>query len=169
MMPDNRRRRRFNWSSLIGWLIFILVIAGGPLLNLLRRLFSGVVVLPANLLSWLPIAIGALVVLSIVVSALRALNNANSASRDARLPTSMSRQGQPPSAAMPPFGGPARAPQRPPNIPAPRAFTPPSSPLSQRLSTPRFDPLINPVILAIGIVGLLALGGVALLVVQGGP
>jgi hypothetical protein len=170
MMPNNRKRRQFNLGSVIGWLIFILVIAGGPIVNLLRRTFSGVIALPPNLSNWLPIAIGALVVLSIVVSALRALNNANSANRDARLPTDMSRPAQPPSTAMPPFGGSARGgPQRPPGIPSPRAFTPPSSPPSQRLSTPRFDPVINPVILAIGVVGLLALGGLALLLTQGGP
>jgi len=31
MTPDNRKRRRFNWSSAIGWIIFLLIVAGGPI------------------------------------------------------------------------------------------------------------------------------------------
>jgi hypothetical protein len=166
MTSDNRKRRGINWGSLIGWLIFILVIAGGPIINLLRRILGGAVTLPTNLASLLPFVIGGLVVLSIVVSALRALGNANRSS--SRLPTELSRPVQPPSAQMPPFGGP---PRQPPNNPAPRAFTlPPGSAPQQRLATPRFDPVINPLILVIGILGLIALGGAALLFfAQGGP
>jgi hypothetical protein len=167
MMPNNRKRRQFNLSSLIGWLIFILVIAGGPLISLLRRAFSGVVALPPNLTSWLPIAIGALVVLSVVVSALRALNNANrGVNTPARLPTELSRPTRP-SAAMPPFGGQERSSQPPP-VPSPGPFSTPSNP--PRSSQPRFDPLFNPAILAIGLAGLLVLGALALFVLgQGGP
>src|SRR5690242_8124435 len=103
MTPDNRKRRRFNWSSAIGWLIFILVIAGGPIFRTLQRILGGTVALPANLPSLLPIAIGGLVVLSVIVSALRALNSANRGMP--RLPTEVGRPGRPPSAPMPPFGG----------------------------------------------------------------
>ncbi len=47
---------------------------------------------------------------------------------------------------------------------------PPSSVPQQRLSTPRFDPVVNPAILVVGILGLLGLGGAALfLLAQGGP
>ena len=170
MMPNNRKRRQFNLSSLIGWLIFILVIAGGPILNLLRRVFSGVVTLPANLTSWLPIAIGALVVLSVVVSALRALNNANrGANTPTRLPTELGRPA-PPNASMPPFGGQASRSQRLPTNPPPGPFTPPGNAPPPQLSQPRFDPLFNPAIIAVGMVGLLVLGGLALFVLgQGAP
>ena len=172
MMPNNRRKRgQFNLSSLIGWLIFILVIAGGPILNLVRRLFSGVVVLPANLSSWLPIAVGALVLLSIAVSVLRALNNANRGTNTpTRLPTEISRPVPPPSAGMPPFGGSASRSERPSVVPPARPFTPPSNPPPQGLSQPRFDPVFNPAVLAVGLAGLLALGALALFVLgQGAP
>jgi hypothetical protein len=169
MTQDNRKRGRFNWGSLIGWLIFILVVAGGPLLNLLRRVLGAGASLPVNLSNLLPILIGGLVVLSIVVSAVRALNNSMRSSGDTRLPTSTSGQARPPSAPMPPFGGAQRLPQ---NLPSsPRAFTlPPGSRTANQPQPPQFEPLINPLILALGILGLLALGGAALFFfAQGGP
>src|SRR5690242_14122668 len=143
MRPENRKRRGFNLSSAIGWLIFILVIAGGPIINLLRRVLGGAVTLPTNLTSLLLIAIGGLVVLSMVVSVLRALGGSKRST--ARLPTEIGPPARPPSAQMPPFGG---ASQRPPAAPAsPRAFTmPPSGTPQQRTSAPRFEPIFNPLI-----------------------
>jgi len=164
MRPDNRKRGGINWSRLIGWVIFILVIAGGPLLNLLSRTLGGAVALPANLPSLIPIAIGGLVVLSIIVSAVRALGGGGRASSVPRMPTDL---GGP--SRLPP--APTRGPQRPQSTPAPRAFTMPSSSApQQRLPATRFDPVISPVVLAIGVIGLLVLGGAALLFfAQGGP
>jgi hypothetical protein len=107
--------------------------------------------------------------LSVVVSALRALGNMSRASGDVPLPMGVPRS---PTTPLPPFGGAPRGQQGLPNTPpAPRAFTmPPSSMPPERLSTPRFEPVINPLILMLSILGLLALGGVALfLFVQGGP
>jgi len=171
MRPDNRKRGGINWGSLIGWVIFILVIAGGPLFNLLSRVVGGAITLPANLPGLLPIAIGGLVVLSIIVSAVRALGGGNRTGGAPRLPTDLSRPSRPPSAPMPPFGGSTRGPQRSPGTPAPRAFTLPSSSApQQRLPASRFDPVISPAILTVGILGLLALGGAALFfLAQGGP
>ena len=40
-MQENNKKRGASLSSAIGWLIFILVIAGGPLLNLLRSALGG--------------------------------------------------------------------------------------------------------------------------------
>ena len=60
-MQENNKKRGTSWSSAIGWLIFILVVAGGPLLNLLRGALGGVVNLPSNLL---PMLIGGLVALT---------------------------------------------------------------------------------------------------------
>ena len=170
MRPDNRKRGGINWSSLIGWIIFILVIAGGPLLNLLRRAAGGTITLPANLPSLIPIAIGGLVVLSIIVSAVRALSGGNRTGGSPRLPTDLSTPSRSPGAPMPPFGG-QRGPLRPPGTPAPRAFTLPSSSASQqRLPASRFDPVISPAVVAIGILGLLVLGGAALFFfAQGSP
>ncbi|HEU5099918.1 MAG TPA: hypothetical protein VFU22_12895 [Roseiflexaceae bacterium] len=148
-MQENKKRGG-NWSSAIGWLIFILVIAGGPLLNLLRTALGGTINLPPNLL---PMLIGGLVALSILVSVLRSVGGSRPRQRDTRLPTG--------SSPLPPFGQPANPVIRP-SAP-PRPYAPPS--IDARLpSAPRFEPVINPKILAFGIVGLLVLAGAALLV-----
>ncbi|HJZ47138.1 MAG TPA: hypothetical protein VKE41_08220 [Roseiflexaceae bacterium] len=149
-MQDNNRKRRANWSSAIGWLIFILVIAGGPLLNLLRGALGGVVNLPSNLL---PMLIGGLVALSILVSVVRSLGGSRRGRGDTRLPTG--------NAPMPPFAGPA-GPSLPPSVSLPRTAIARGG--EQHLpDAPRFEPLINPKILAVGIVGALVLAGAALL------
>ncbi|MEP7189309.1 MAG: hypothetical protein ABI901_08985 [Roseiflexaceae bacterium] len=147
-MQENNKKRGASWSSVIGWLIFILVIAGGPLLNLLRNALGGTVNLPSNLL---PILIGSLVVLSMLVSAVRSMAGSRRNQSDTRLPTG--------NAPMPPFAGPA-APRMPPSTIMPQF------PVGrdQRLpSAPRFEPVINPRIVALGIVGVLLLAGAALL------
>ncbi len=170
---DDKKKRRTNWGSLIGWLIFILVIAGGPILGMLRRALSGVVTLPSNLLLLL---IGGLVALSILVSVIRALGSANRSSTtrlptgptslpgSMRLPTTSA---PPPSnAPMPPFGGPSGVGPMPPTMPAsPRSFTLPQSGAKERLPPPpRFEPIFSPRIVAVGVLGLVALGALALLV-----
>ena len=149
-MQENNKKRRNSWSSAIGWLIFILVVAGGPLLNLLRGALGGAVSLPANLL---PTLIGGLVALSILVSVVRSLGGSRRSQSDTRLPTG--------NVPMPPFAGPA-APRMPPSSSLPQAYSPAGR--EQRLpSAPRFEPVINPKIVAIGIVGVLLLAGAALL------
>jgi hypothetical protein len=150
-MQENNKKRGTNWSSAIGWLIFILVVAGGPLLNLLRSTLGGAINLPANLL---PILIGGLVLLSMVVSAVRAMGGSRRNQSDTRLPTS--------TAPMPPFAGPA-TPRMPPSIPMPQTYKPAAR--EQRLPTaPRFEPIFNPKIVALGVVGVLVLSGAALLI-----
>lgn len=140
-MDDDRKRRDVNWSSVIGWVIFIGIIAAGPLSSLFRSIFGAG--LPPQTL---PILIGALIVLSIVVSAFRALSRRSRS--DTRLPTSPI---PPRSMSLPP--------------PAPRTSTLPTSGQGSAMpSPPRFDPVINPGILLVGIVGLLLIGGVVLLV-----
>src|SRR5262245_30719945 len=148
MTPDNRKRRGFNWSSAIGWIIFILIVAARPILQIVQSLFGGKIALPSNLASFIPLAIGGLVVLSIVVAALRAIGNATR-SGSPQLPTDSSRPISPPSAPMPPFGGAAS--RQPPPAPSPQAFTLPGSAQQQRLPAPRFDPLINPLVLGLGV------------------
>jgi hypothetical protein len=151
MQQNNKKRGNNSWSSAIGWLIFILVVAGAPLLNLLRGALGGVVNLPANLL---PILIGGLVALSVLVSVVRSLGSSRRNQGDTRLPTG--------NAPMPPFGGPA-APRMPPTtITPPQAYNPAGR--EQRLpGAPRFEPVLNPKIVAIGIVGVLLLAGAGLL------
>lgn len=165
-MRDNRERGRINLGALIGWIIFILIIAGGPLFSLLRRVSGGAISLSANIL---PILIGAMVVLSVIVSAVRALNNSARARGDTRLPTDAGTSPRSTNTPMPPFGGAtgtSRGAPVPP--PSPRGFTlPPSSRPVQMPQAPRFDPLINPAVLLIGVLGLLVLGGVALFALAG--
>jgi hypothetical protein len=148
-MQENKKRGT-SWSSVIGWLIFILVVAGGPLLNLLRGALGGVISLPNNLL---PILIGGLVVLSMLVSAVRSMAGSRRNQSDTRLPTG--------NTPMPPFAGPV-APRMPPSTTVPQPYSPAGR--DQRLpSAPRFEPVINPKIIALGIVGVLLLAGAALL------
>ena len=173
---QEKKKRRFNWGSAIGWLIFILIFAGRPLLQLLQQRVGGSVALPVNLTNLIPLAFAALVVLSIAISAVRALGGANRGRADTRLPTSM--PAPPPSrgpgAPLPPFGGPA-TPGLPPiqTLPrssppvqpnAPRAFTMPSGDQPKLPTPPRFEPVISPRILLFGILGLIALGLLGMLV-----
>ena len=139
---QEKKKRGVSWSSAIGWLIFILVVAGTPLLNMLRSALAGIVNLPANLM---PMLIGGLVALSILVSVIRSLGGSRRSQSDTQLPTT--------TAPMPPFAGPS----------AP--YVPPSTTVrDQRLpSPPRFEPVLNPKIVGIGIVGVLLLAGAAVL------
>ena len=154
-MEEDNRKRGVNWGSLIGWLIFILVIGGGPLLRLLGNVSGGALTLPPNLL---PLLIGGLVVLSIVVSAVRSIGRSGRSSGDVRLPTSTA----PPRPLNLPRARSADSDR--PSIPSsPRAFVLPPSSKDLRLpQPPRFEPVINPTILTLGIVGLVILGGMAL-------
>jgi hypothetical protein len=143
----------------IGWLIFIFVVFGSrflpPLANWLSQL--------TGLNITVPMLIGAVVVLAVVGSVGSALARQAAKARsagDTRLPTALS----PPQASAPPRSGmPSRqsAPPRPlqppssPSLPRPRM---PSG--EQRLpGPPRYEPIIDPRILAFGIIGLLFLGG----------
>lgn len=149
-MQENKKRRT-SWSSAIGWLIFILVVAGGPLLNLLRTALGSTINLPSNLL---PTLIGGLVALSILVSVVRSLGGSRRGQNDTQLPTG--------NAPMPPFGGPT-TPRMPPSTVVPQAYSPAGR--DKRLpSAPRFEPVFNPKLVAIGIVGVLLLVGAALLI-----
>ena len=157
-----KKKRGFNLGSVIGPLIFILAFAGGPLLRLLRQALSGSgVSLPPNLSTLIPIAVAGVVVLSIAIAAVRALGNSRG---DDRLPTGMN-PAQRSNTPLPPFVGPS-APRMPTATPQPRAFTLPTSSQSQgKLPTaPRFEPVISPRVIALGVVGLVVLGGLFLVV-----
>lgn len=152
-MNNERRRRPNNWGSVISFLIFLLFIAGRPLLNLINQL-PGVNL--GSVTSLLPLLIGGLVLISIIVSVVRAVGGSARRSGDTRLPTSPApaSSGRA-SAPMPPFGGPS-APSR--------SVEPPIQSGSYMPPAPQFEPLINPVVLIVGIVGVVLLGGLALFV-----
>ncbi|HNP73828.1 MAG TPA: hypothetical protein PKK15_22120, partial [Kouleothrix sp.] len=90
----DEKKKGINWGSAISGLIFLLVVAGGPIVNLLRQTLGSSVSLPSNLLPWL---IAGLVLLSIVVSAVRSVGRGGQRRSDTRLPTSM-----PPAPGVPP-------------------------------------------------------------------
>lgn len=158
-MQDDRQKKQSGWGSAIGWIIFIVLVGARPISQLIQGLLGGAVSLPSNLL---PIAAGALVLLVVIVSAVRALANAGSAS-SGRLPTGPRPPMPPANSPMPPFGGqtslPRQFPVAPPRDLMPRLGAQPRVP-----QTPRFDPVINPALLLVGILGLIALGGLALVV-----
>lgn len=151
-MNDERKGPQINWGSVVGWVIFIMVLLAGPLSGTVRRIFGGA--LPTNWISLLPFLIGGLVVLSIVVSAVRAYNQ----SRELRGPT-LPRSSRAPAPPPPPFRGAPPASSNP-RLPSSKSSTVPSS--------PQFEPLISPRVLAIGVIGLVVLGALGLFVVFGG-
>jgi hypothetical protein len=140
-----------------------LVIAGGPLFNLLRQALGGVITLPANSVAYL---IGGLVALSILVSVVRSIAQSTARRGDTRLPTGTPPpSGQPrPNTAMPPFGGlepPRLPPTRPPAVSSRSQLGLPGE--ARPPTAPRFDPIINPPVLIVGLVGLALLCAAALL------
>ena len=158
---QQQRKRKINLSSAIGWVIFFLVIGGGPLIGWLWRTVSGTPA-PPNLVPYL---LGGLVALSIVVSVVRSIVQASARRGDTALPT-----GMPPrsNAPMPPFGGP-NARSRLPSVPQLPSASPPGqpslgTPRSARIpEAPRFEPVLNPLVMIIAAIGLVLLGVVAVL------
>ncbi|NOK60198.1 MAG: hypothetical protein GFH27_549281n409 [Chloroflexi bacterium AL-W] len=180
-MNDDRKRRQTNWGSMIGWLIFLIAIAGTPILNGINQIIGGSFRLPGNLL---PFILFGLLALSIVIPIVRSIGGAARSSGDTRLPTSSNPSSRTPSTAQSPFDRTSsRTPatfdsttSRPPTTPKPpfgnstatarstNTMTRRSN--SQMPSTPRFEPIINPTILAIGIVGVLVFIGLAFVVLS---
>lgn len=166
-MQERPKRNGPNLSSLIGWAIFFLVIAGGPLL----RMLQGVIGTGVNLATYIPYAIAGLVLLSVIVSAVQAV-----ARNRSRGDTVLGRdRPAPPVQPMPPFGNdipPARLPSTPaaPRFPPPQSLrvpTPRDAPGVPR--APQFEPLFPPGVLAIGAIGLVILGAVAIVVFSIAP
>lgn len=156
-MPEQKKKKS-TASSVISGIIFLLFVAGGPIMRLLRSLFSGTVALP-NISNLLPLVVGVLVALGVLVAIGRAIGRATQGRGETRLPTNM----QPPSSGV--------APQ----LPAARAISVGTPGMANSLpraaersvplpSAPRFDPIFTPALVLVGIVGLLLLAGVALVV-----
>jgi hypothetical protein len=148
----------------IGWLIFIFVVFGSrflpPLANWLSQL--------TGLNITVPMLIGAVVILAVVGSVGSSLARQLGRARGAgatRRPTTMA----PPPPTMPsrpsvPASRPSAQP-RPMQLPTSSNLPRPRMPSGeQRLpGPPRYEPIIDPRILAFGVVGLLILGGFFLL------
>ena len=162
-----RKRKPANRGSMIGWVIFLLVMAGGPILRTLQGLIGSSV----RLTDMLPFIVGGLVLLSIAVSVVRALGgrqaggSAWDSAADSRLPE---RAGpyMPSGSPLPPFGGGANMPPLPPLIDQRRSM-PQLTPRTDSYRTPQFEPLFSPAIVVLGLFGLLMLGGAAFVVFGG--
>jgi hypothetical protein len=146
------QRGRGGW---IGWLIFVLVVFGSRLLPPLAQWLSQVTGLPISP----PLLIAAIAILAVIASAgssaMRQLGKARGAN-DTRLPTTTTASPPQPTTLSRPS-----APPRPVKLPTSTNLQPPRLPSGeQRLpSPPRYDPIIDPRVLAFGIIGLVLLGG----------
>ncbi|MCS6839568.1 MAG: hypothetical protein NZ699_15205 [Roseiflexus sp.] len=197
-MNEHQRQPGTNWGSIIGWLIFLAVIAGGPLLNALQGALGGTVRISPN---WLPFIILGLVMLGALVSIIRSINRRNessaminnrSSSHSARSPVSATYQSSTfdfdddeplPQSARPPFPSSYQSPTyrsassqpRPVRLPFPSSIPDLKQydrqarnvSLSNKHTlppAPRFDPIISPLGVVTGIVGLIVLVGLALYV-----
>ncbi|HMP43283.1 MAG TPA: hypothetical protein PKA05_23115, partial [Roseiflexaceae bacterium] len=69
-MQSQRKKHDDKGNSWIGWLIFVLIIAGGPILNTIQSMLGPGVRLPSYLL---PLIVGALVIISAAISIMRAV------------------------------------------------------------------------------------------------
>lgn len=182
MQTKKQNRDPGQW---LGWLVFLLVIAGGPLLNL----FQQVTGLPVPGYA-LPALIGLAVVLNVLISLLRMANIKTN--NDMRLPNGSEAPAQPsmPALPLPPFGEPpfARPFVTPTTIATdmaqsqalpgkrvetaarPQALsgtrTLPSAARPQALpgkmsvppiQAPRFEPVISPTALIVSVIGLVLL------------
>jgi hypothetical protein len=161
MINEPRDKPAMDWGKIIGWGVFGLVLLAGPLSGIVRRIFGAS--LPPQLFSWLPMIIGGLVVLSFVISAVRAitpkrsettpLTGENAFPTVPRLPSTppvMTRSAKPKVSQT--FSS-----RRLPNT----TFNMAPPPLVGKLpQTPQFEPLFSPVAVIVGIVGLAGLAGV---------
>lgn len=153
-MPE-KKKKGFNFGSVLGGIIVLLAIAGGPILKLVGQLFGKAGVFPS---SWLPLLIGGLVALSVLVSVVRALGQSMQRRNDTRLPTFA----QPPlSTPNIPATRPAKSPAMGANassLQVPSSAAPRSGGLP---SVPRFDPIFPPMLILVGLAGLALLAGLA--------
>lgn len=151
-----RKRKQGGFGSAIGWIVFAVIVAGGPLLNALQSILG--IRIPSYVLP----AIVALAVLASVIASVAKTLGGTRQPGDMRYPTPEATPPvvQRPIAPMPPFGGEMSAPiWIPPQPDAAeaqdrRSFVPP-------VQAPRFEPMFPGIAVLVGIVGLIALAGLA--------
>ncbi len=164
------QRSRRSGSSWIGWLIFLFLVFGVRFLPPVAAWLSQV----TGLAITVPMLIMAVVALSVVVSIVSALvGSVNQSGPDE--PGMPSSPPKAPSSPTAPSLPKAPAPPTSPSLPkasSPWPTTTPGSGLprarmpsgqQQLPGPPRFEPIIDPRILSIGIVGFVILGGLAML------
>lgn len=150
------RQQGINWSSLIGWLIFILVIGGGPIQSVIQSIFG--VALPGY---FIPALIGGLIVLSIIASLFGRFSESIRTTGETSAAPSTHRdrpmqRGDMPGPAMP---GAMLSPEQ-----LQRAYD-----RNPAMKPPAFEPVIHPLLATVGVVGLVVLGAIGVLVWAVGP
>lgn len=167
-MQSNRKQKNENRGSWFGWLIFFVVVAGGPILNAIQGALGPGVRLPNFLL---PLIVMALVVISAVISIARAMGaGSGDPGPINRMPTSAPPRERPINYPMPPVSGDMGMPMWP--IPTSSGTPQPSHMPSgnEKLpEPPRFEPIITPRIGLVGVAGLFALAALAAVVLGGQP
>ena len=160
-MSMERKRKQGRGGSAIGWIVFAVIVAGGPLLNALQSILG--IRIPSFVL---PAIVALAVLASVVGSLVKAFGNGTRQPGDMRYP--MPEETPPivqrPITPMPPFGG---------ELSAPVWIPPQSDPAEQHsgdrrapvppVLAPRFEPVISGIAILVGIVGLIALAGLAVI------
>lgn len=194
-MDEHQRQSRINWGSIIGWLIFFAVIAGGPLLSTLQSALGGRVSISPNLL---PFIILGLVMLGALVSIIRSIGRRSESNATIDRSSQTVRSSFPPTYQPSTYDDDETPMPQSARSPFPSSYQPPTyrdasgQPRSVRSpfpsstpdlewhdsrfrhmstsdnhtlpSAPRFDPIISPLGVVVGVVGLIVLIGVALYV-----
>ncbi len=160
---EERKRKGTNWGSAIGWVIFLLLVAGGPILRTLQNALGNTI----QLTSLLPFIVGGLVLLSVIVSAVRAIGSRPAAPSAPQMPDQIERpyQVEQPYQPLPPLGGEMGMPYLPP--PPSRMALEYTEEPEAVYQAPRFEPVFPGPVIAIGLLGLLVLGGAALAMFAG--
>lgn len=147
MSEDNQEQHESQpipVSRVIGWVVMGLVMFGGAAVRGLNRIFNGA--LPSDL--HISLIVGVLVFGAVAWVGLALWRRGNSS-----------------NAPMPPFGGGSQPWQT--GQPS-QPVLPQPLPPEQTLLAPRFDPLINPRVLVVGVVGLVLVALLALALMAGG-
>lgn len=148
--PQEPRRGGFN----LGWIIFLLFAVGQPLLRFLRSIWSsaapsGGFAISGDIIPWI---VGGGVALFVLVAVLRAWSG-TATSRTPGSPTTYGFPTQPTVPQPRPFGTSSNS---APGMP--RGGPPTSLPGGK----PRFEPIVEPWVLLVGIAGFVIFGGLAL-------
>ncbi len=155
--------KQVNWSQLLGWAIFALVLAGGPILNVIQSVIG--IPLPGYTL---PVLIALLMLGNVMFSAARnmrarrpndgfPLESGNTSPMNAPMPpfgqtgTGLPRFGAPPSRMPPPSATPPMVAPRFPNT----SSVPNAQP--QGVRGPAYEPVVNPLLVVLGIIGFIVL------------
>jgi hypothetical protein len=165
--------KRRDWTSWVGYAIFILALAGGPILRAIQSA-TGIPVPGFTL----PVIIAALMLVSAAVSIRRSVAGRPRSDLD----PNTSEGAGPINAPMPPFRGEGPSiftpPPRQSTGQTPQAMPPPVQmpgqtqippPYAGAPQTPRFEPVINPLFVLIGIVGVFAILAIGWFVFGGSP